>query len=293
MIAMLLLSPLVCALLAAGDDPNGRPASADDAADPTPPTPHWTPAPLTEPLVTDRPDFTESTDAIPRGHFQLESGYTFTYDRERANRVHDHTAPELLLRIGLIDNLELRLGWTGYSWTQSQFETETRAGRDVRREDWSQGANDTSFGLKVKFCEQEGLRPHLGLIGELSTPSGSPSLSSGDVDPELKLLWSYDLGERLALSGNVNVGVPTEDGHRFVQSAASISLAVSITERIGMYTEYFGMYPNADTTDAAHYANAGFTFLLTDNFQIDIRAGVGLNEEADDFFSGIGFAWRF
>ena len=51
----------------------------------------WEPAPLTEPLVTDRPDFTESTDAVPRGHFQLEMGYTFTYDRERKERRRDHT----------------------------------------------------------------------------------------------------------------------------------------------------------------------------------------------------------
>ncbi len=266
--------------------------TSDPETQPAPPSPSWQAA-LTEPLVTDRPDFTESTDAVPRGHFQLESGYTFTYDREREDRLHDHTAPELLLRIGLVDNLELRLGWTGYSWTQEQFETGTRAGRDVRREDWSQGANDLSFGLKVKFCEQDGLRPHLGAIMQITTPSGSPSISSGDVDPEVKLLWAYDLTDRLAVAGNINLGVPTEDGHRFVQSSASISLAMALTERIGLYTEYFGFYPNADEADAAHYANGGLTFLITDNFQIDVRAGVGLNEEADDFFTGIGFAWRF
>ncbi|MCZ6654354.1 MAG: hypothetical protein O7D91_15175, partial [Planctomycetota bacterium] len=33
---------------------------------------------MAEPLITDRPDFTESTDAIPTGHFQLEAGYMFT-----------------------------------------------------------------------------------------------------------------------------------------------------------------------------------------------------------------------
>ena len=38
--------------------------------------------PLTEPLVTDRPDFTESTLTVPFGHVQLETGYTFTYDDE-------------------------------------------------------------------------------------------------------------------------------------------------------------------------------------------------------------------
>ena len=249
-------------------------------------------AELTEPLVTDRPDFTESTDAVPRGHLQLESGYTFTYDREEQDRVHDHTAPELLLRISPLDNFELRLGWAGYSWTQSQFEGRTRADRRVTREEWEQGANDLSLGFKVKLVEQQGWRPHFGVIGQISVPSGSPSLSSGDVDPEVKLLWAYDLGERVALSGNVNLAVPTEDSHRFVQTAASLSLGVSLTEWLGTYVEYFGFYPNAHSTDAAHYLNGGFTFPIHRDFQIDLRAGAGLNEEADDFFTGVGFAWR-
>jgi hypothetical protein len=285
-----MLSVLWCAPALADE---ARPRNPDRTASPAPQRRlPWDAAPLTDPLVTDRPDFTESTDAVPQGHFQLEGGYTFTYDRNARDRVHEHTAPELLLRIGLIDNFELRLGWNGYSWTQDQFETETRRGRRVTREDWSQGAHDLSLGFKLKFVEQEGLRPHLGIIGQISAPSGSPHLSSGDVDPEVKLLWAYDLTERVGLAGNLNLGVPTENRHRFLQASASVSVAVAVTERVGTYVEYFGFYPNADEADAAHYVNGGLTFLITNNFQIDLRAGFGLNGEADDFFSGIGFAWR-
>ena len=69
------------------------------------------PAPLTAPLVTDRPDFTESTKTIPRGHLQIEAGFTFVYDRRGDDRLRDHAAPELLLRIGLADDFELRIGF--------------------------------------------------------------------------------------------------------------------------------------------------------------------------------------
>jgi len=104
-------------------------------------------ATLDEPLITDRPDFTESTDAVPRGHLQLEAGYTFTYDREKLDRTRDHTSPEILLRIGLVDRLELRLGWAGYSWTETRFETESEDGDRIIREEWSQGANDAIIGF--------------------------------------------------------------------------------------------------------------------------------------------------
>ena len=244
-------------------------------------------------MVTDRPDFTESTDAVPVGYFQLEAGYTFTYDREGKERVHDHTAPEFLLRVGLFKDFELRIGWDGYSWTQNRFETETRGGRGVTREDWQEGSNDLSLGFKYKFVEQNGLVPHFGVIGALSVPTGSAGVSSGDVEPEVVALWAYDLTDAFSIAGNVGIGVPSDEGDRFVQTSASLSAAFVLTDRAGAYVEYYGFYPNTEDSDCAHYVNGGMTYSITDDFQIDWRVGFGLNREADDLFAGVGFAWRF
>ena len=195
----------------------------------------WEPADLTEPLVTDRPDFTESTDAVPRGRFQLEMGYTFTYDREGKDRVRDHTAPELLLRIGVAKDFELRIGWDGYSWTDRQFEGETRSGRRVTREDWSQGAHDMSLGFKFKFHGQDRWRPHFGVIGAISVPSGSGGISSGDVDPEVVLLWAYDVHDSLAVGRDLGAGdLQAEIGNRaghVVEQAGPVA-AVHLDDRV-------------------------------------------------------------
>lgn len=253
----------------------------------------WRPAPLTEPLATDRPDFTETTDAVPAGHLQVEGGYTFSYDREGRNKGEAHTAPELLLRVGLVQDFEFRLGWEGYTWLDETSEGRSRAGRRVLFDDASSGASDLSVGFKYKFFEQDGLRPHLGAIAALTLPTGSDGFSSDDVDPEVKLLWAYDLSEHTSVAGNVNFAVPTEDSERFFQSSASISLFHGLTDDVGAYFEYFGFYPGAHDTDCANYLNGGFTWLITENLQLDWRAGFGLNEEADDFFTGAGFGIRF
>ncbi len=247
---------------------------------------------MAEPLITDRPDFTESTDAIPAGHFQLEAGYTFTYDREHTDRVRDHAAPEFLLRIGVVDDVELRVGWQGYSWTENQFVTRTRAGRRVTGEDWTDGAHDLSIGFKLKLLEQDGLVPHFGILASMNIPVGSDVVSPGDVEPGAILLWAYDLTDEVALAGNVGFASLVDAGDRFFQTSASLSLAVALTEQLGGYVEYFGLYPNAEDSDAAHSLNVGLTYLINNNFQIDWRIGGGLNEEADDFFTGVGFAWR-
>ena len=61
-----------------------------------------------------------------------------------------------------------------------------------------------------------------------------------------------------------------------------------------MYTEWFALMPNgAATAQVEHYGDGGFTFLLSDDIQWDIRAGVGLNEAADDYFVGTGVSIRF
>lgn len=253
----------------------------------------WNPAPLTEPIETDRPDFTESTSAVPRAHAQLEGGYTFTYDREKRTRTRSHTAPELLFRAGLLDDFELRVGWEGYAWMDDQHPGETRVGRPITIDDWSQGGADQYLGFKWKLLDQEGPRPDFAIIPAITVPTGGGGFSSGDVDPEIKLAWGYDLTDRLGLAGNVNLGAPTDNRERFLQTAASASLSYALLDNVGAYFEYYGFYPNSRGSDCAHALNTGLTWRITPNLQLDWRIGGGLNEEADDFFTGIGFAVRF
>jgi hypothetical protein len=40
-------------------------------------------------------------------------------------------------------------------------------------------------------------------------------------------------------------------------------------------------------------ANGGFTLLMNENTQLDLRVGAGLNNEAPDFFAGAGLSFRF
>lgn len=250
-------------------------------------------APLDEPIVTDRPDFTESAVTVPFGRVQLETGYTYTADDEDGVRTGDHVAPELLLRVGLVEDVELRVGWLGWSATEFLFRETNDAGRRVDVKDHEDGATDMSVGFKVHLLDQEGLVPDFGIIGELGLPIGTRTKTAGDVEPAVKLLWSYALTESLSLSGNVNFAVLQGEKGQFFQPANSVSLGYAWTDRWGTYVEYFGFYPNDRDRDCAHYVNGGVTYLLTDNLQWDVRCGAGLNEEADDVFVGTGLSFRF
>ena len=62
-------------------------------------------------LITDRPDATESPTAIPKGYLQVETGSFFESFEKSNIKTESFTFNTTLLRLGLLDNLELRIGW--------------------------------------------------------------------------------------------------------------------------------------------------------------------------------------
>lgn len=245
-----------------------------------------------EPISTDRPDFTESTSVVGWRILQIEAGYTFTKDRENDERWTDHTAPELLLRIGIHELVEFRLGWDGYSTTELNTFRSNDNGRSRDRQTHIDGSTDLLAGFKFHLIDQDGGIPDLGVIVETTIPIGTREKTSGDVEPEVKWLWAYDLTERWSIAGNINFAVPTSEDGRFFQTASSVAVGYAVNDWLGAYVEYFGFYPGERGGDCTHYANGGLTFGLNPDVQFDVRAGWGLNEQADDFFAGIGMACR-
>lgn len=241
---------------------------------PTPPAP---PA-HAEPISTDRPDFTESASAVPDGRVQLEAGYTYT---QRDGDLAEHAAGEVLLRLGLGPGFELRAQLPSFVYAAG--------------EDDEAGLSDAGLGFKLELCGQEGPRPALAVIAGLSLPTGSDPFSADSVIPEATLAWSYDLDERFSVGGNFNLAIPEdEEGDRFAEPSASVALGIGLTERLGSYVEYFGFYPGISGDGAdTHYADAGLTYLITPDLQLDARIGAGLNDEADDLFAGAGVAVRW
>ncbi|MCZ6506947.1 MAG: hypothetical protein O7A04_02700, partial [Acidobacteria bacterium] len=62
-------------------------------------------------LITDRPDFTESAVVVPAGSIQIEGGLTWVDDGGSQGTL---SGPEILLRWGLGDRFELRIGLPDY-----------------------------------------------------------------------------------------------------------------------------------------------------------------------------------
>jgi len=236
--------------------------------------------PSREPLVSDRPDFTESTETMKLGEVQLEGGHTF----ERITSVKTNTTGELLLRIGVASRAELRIEPGSYA--KISF-----PGGDIS------GREDGALGMKLRLHAPSGgapsIVPAVSLVLSSSVPTGSANFRQRRLQPEVKLASAWTITDRVGLSTNFNVARPRDEYGRYTVFAASASFDVEITPRVGAYAEVFGFNPQIAAVGHTRYANTGMTLGLTPNFQLDMRAGIGLNGEAPDYFLGAGLVRRW
>lgn len=237
---------------------------------------------LSEPLVTDRPDFTEASSTVGRGVAQLELGYTYTFDHDGTAATKSHSVPEALLRYGLIhDWLELRLGWN--------YAHEAVGGLTTA------GSEDLYLGAKLGLTSQVGLLPEMAMIPQMTVPTGASAFTGGEVLPGVNWLYGWDVNDFLSTAGSTQFNRAIDGtGNAYTEWAQSWTVGYSLTDRVGAYTEWFAFFPHsADTAKPQHYFDGGFTYLFSNDVQWDIRAGVGLNDAADDYFVGTGLSVRF
>ena len=232
------------------------------------------PAPLGGVIGTGRPSFGTGTSPVPVGHLQVESGYLYTENDDDKT----HTFPNVLLRYGVYDGIELRASTAGV----------------VIPEGGDAGTTDLRFGAKLAIRGQNGIVPALAFQPSFTVPTGSAS-TADQADPQVQFPVAWTVGDGLTILGNLNLGTasisagPVDGGTRPV-FAHSLLVGYDVVPRLTVFAEYFGV----DTEDARETYNADFgaLFLLNDNNQIDFIIGFGLNDQADDFFVGAGYSFR-
>lgn len=232
------------------------------------------------PLVTDRPDFTESAETVTIGEVQIETGSTYS----RSGCEVDKTFGEVLVRVGVLRDIELRLGLNSYVSSKCEERRLT-------------GFEDFQGGIKIKLSDGNerigsGI-PALALIIATTLPTGSADFRSNGIQPELTLTSALDVTKNTSLSSNLIYSYLNENNRRYSLYGFSLSWGFSLTDRLGSYLEYYGFIPAAKDIPNSNYGNGGVTYLINSSFQLDARVGKGFNHGESDYFFGMGAACRF
>jgi len=216
------------------------------------------PAAAGQPIETDRPDFTESTETVPAGRLQLEAGTSAA----RLAGTTSVSGPELLVRAGVLPRLELRVELPDY----------INAG--------ASGFSDAAAGGKVRIGPFGGWG--LAAIAMVTLPVGDSVFSSGHVDPSLTATASRNVGR---FSLGLQAGAARLPGESRTELATTLVVGTDLSDGVGSFVEFAAGDIAGDPSVVFHH---GYTISLRDALQLDIHAGAGLAGDAPAWLIGAG-----
>ena len=230
-----------------------------------------------EAIVPDRPGFSTGTQTVKPNVVNVELGYQYSFNNYDT-KPSSHTYPQMVLRTGLSEAAEFDLQWEGVNIDKEKGSSAVRSNADL------------GIGGKYKLVENE--RYNITLLGIVSLPTGTAPSTSDSVDPLVGLLWDYSLSDTDTLFGTVQASSSQIDHNRVYDQQFSIGSSFTHTESIGSFIEFYTIMPSESSLHDTKTIDGGITYLLTNDIQLDINIGLGLNRYSSNFV-GFGFATRF
>ncbi len=267
------------------------------------------------PFSTDRPGKTHSALTVDAGHFQLESDFfNYTYDRYSPNqettRVVSVATP--ILKAGLTNDIDLEAAFDLYNDTHvtarggggatnatassSSAPAQSISGNssgDVK----GQGFGDTALGAKINvFGNDGGGTSSLALLPFVKIPTGVQTVSNGvteytlNAPYELQLdsLWALTLEPALGWLKNYN-NTGHHGDYSFIVNISRPVIWKDVTAAAELASDY-----SSDPNITPRYTfDPSLQWLVTDNFQLDMGAYIGLNRAAPDLNPYVGVSYRY
>ena len=231
---------------------------------------------LADAIQPDRPGLATGTYTVNPGQMIIETGIQTDFRRDGA-RQSAWSIPQFTARGGITDKLEWDIIWNGAALTDANGEPS----------DWS--ITDVQIGGKYSLYESDSF--NISALGLLSVPVGNEPSTFDSYDPLIGLLWDASLSDQVSLFGVIQASTFESDNGRAHDVQVALGATFSHSEHLATFVEYFAAKPYADEP-TNEIIDAGVTYLLNDDIQLDFSAGVALNS-ATDHFIGAGIAWQF
>ncbi len=241
-----------------------------------------------EPIVTDRPDFVESSAVVGKGRLQLET--SVAVERNRIARTRERTtSTPTLLRFGVSDTVELRVETDG----RLRYRVDSHDGGGEEHERL-RGAADTAVGLKWHALDESGMLPAVGVLLHADVDSGSTAFRGDGVRPSLRVAAEWEL------PGGVGVGLMpgivrerAGDGGHVVTGLFAVVVGNNWTERLRTFVELAAprIARGKDGGSAATF-DIGASWLVNHNCQLDAMLSRGLNSRTPDLAFTVGLSVR-
>lgn len=253
---------------------------------------HPVPTALLRDLSTDRPDQTESPYTVDAGHFQVELDFVnYTADHDNSGgadvRSRSWSVAPLNLKLGLTNRVDVQLMIDPCVSVRSE---DRLAGTTTR----TSGFGDVTTRVKFNCWGNDAGDTAFAVMPFIKWPLSASGLRNGDTEGGVIFVLGF------ALPAGWNSAVMTEvdfvsdgTGGRDTEWLNSITFSHDLTTRWGGYLELVAVTGDAPGFKWQGQFDAGLTYALSSEAQLDLGCNVGLTAAAPDYQPFIGFSRRF
>lgn len=237
----------------------------------------------------ERPGLDTPACIVDRGHVSVETSLVdWTLDREGGAREDTLLAGDTLVRVGVTDGIEARVGWTPFAHVRDR----DAAGR-VRTAD---RIGDVSLGAKVSLAHPDGSALSVAVLPYVTLPVGRVPAGSGDWGAGALLPVTWEISDTVSLDATPELDAAVDaDGHgRHFAGSMTVGVAFKLAEPLSFTPELQVLRdddPGGRTTQAL--AAASLAWMATKSLQFDVFGAAGLNRDSPDAEIYAGIARRF
>jgi len=214
----------------------------------------------------------EPSRNVQRNNLQLELETNYTVENESVNKTTLYNIPNILIRYGLSDNVELEV--------HSPF-TKVRCFENSQLVSNIFEFKEIEFGVSVNLWKQNKLIPETAIMVRMVSPTkGIKSSSIGNI---VSLNFSNVISNNVSF--NYNIGTTTDiDKNTYCFYVMNISY--ELNSKIHFFIENTGIFSEKITSNCL---GTGFGFNLNNSFAMDFSIANSLNNKL--FYSGAIVTW--
>jgi hypothetical protein len=214
----------------------------------------------------------EPSRNVKRNNLQLEFETTYSVENESVNKTTSWNIPNILIRYGISDNIELQL--------HTPF-TKVRCFENGQLTSNIFEFKEMEFGVSVNLWKQNKLLPETAIMARIV--SSTQDINTGALGNIVSLNFSNAISNKMSF--NYNIGTTTDiDKNTYWFYVMNISY--ELNSKTHFFVENTGMF-NENTE--SNCLGTGFGFNFSSSFAIDFSIANSLNNKM--FYAGAIVTW--
>lgn len=210
--------------------------------------------------------------------FQIQTGFTYG-NFNGVSRSGENVEYGASLRYGISERVEVRSAF--------RLRSDNVEVSEVMNSQFG-GLSFWNVGLRVNILNGKGSGPSLGVQTDVRLTTVNKNYKTEHVAPRLMLIYAQKLSNTFKITANM--GVSGNGNNATPVGSYVINISFPLGNKLGGFVENYG---GIFEKDFDNRWDTGISYLVNNNFQLDLSTGYGKNEGQSDWFIDGGVSWRF